>query len=406
MRGGMAALLAFALPFCIVICIHTFPTDRSIKYVKSYPSTSILQRNGFQPLPCRNLGRLKCKGKGFGGGDSSSTTSKPRNKKTEKSKKSLLRRLIAAEDGFMYTGSIRPGIQSPRRTVNQGIALPEYARTGMPSTKGQNPWDRIEVKSREDIKKMRVSGRIAREILDAAGKLVKPGVTTDQIDELVHKMCMEKNCYPSPLNYNGFPKSVCTSINEVICHGIPDSTVIQEGDIVNIDVTIFHDGFHGDCSEMFIAGETDEESKYLIQLTYDAWQEAINNLKPGLKYNEIGGIVERFVNKYGYQSARDFVAHGIGKTFHTRPFIPHVKNSENLGVMKPGHVFTVEPMIAKNADHVMWDDGWTATTIDGCRSAQFEHTFLCTEDGVEALTGKLETSPRQFWELEDQRIKL
>eukprot|EP00471_Norrisiella_sphaerica_P005969 CAMPEP_0184488680 /NCGR_PEP_ID=MMETSP0113_2-20130426/13082_1 /TAXON_ID=91329 /ORGANISM="Norrisiella sphaerica, Strain BC52" /LENGTH=270 /DNA_ID=CAMNT_0026871641 /DNA_START=372 /DNA_END=1184 /DNA_ORIENTATION=- len=269
------------------------------------------------------------------------------------------------------------------------------------------PWDKIEVKSASDIDKMRVSGRIAREILDEAGKLVKPGVKTDEIDQLVHELCMEKNAYPSPLNYNNFPKSVCTSINEVICHGIPDSTELKEGDIVNIDVTIFHDGFHGDCSEMFVVGETDEASKRLIQVTYNAWQEAIKYCKPGAKYNQIGGIVERYVKKRGYSTSRDFVAHGIGRAFHTKPFILHYDNNENLGTMEPGHVFTIEPMICEGkADHVLWPDNWTATTKDGKRSAQFEHTILITKDGCEPLTKKLPSSPVQWWEDPDRALKV
>ncbi|GAB5371272.1 hypothetical protein AAMO2058_001565000 [Amorphochlora amoebiformis] len=348
------------------------------------------------------LSRVSCRGQGFGAGSSKSK------KRTKKQQKLFIESVDKVDKfpRFRYTGDVRPGKQSPRRQVRNGIRLPEYAKSGVPSNTGLAPWDKIEEKSQSDIKKMRVSGRLAREILDAAGRMVKPGVKTDEIDALVHEMCMENNCYPSPLNYHGFPKSVCTSVNEVICHGIPDSTELKEGDILNIDVTVYHDGFHGDCSEMFTVGEVDDKSKRLIQVTYDAWQEAIKHCKPGAKYSEIGGIIERHVRKYGYRSSKDFVAHGIGKRFHTRPFIMHVENRENNGVMKPGHVFTVEPMICEGtADHVLWPDKWTATTKDGKRSAQFEHTLLITEDGVEPLTGKLEASMKQFWEGEETRYK-
>uniref|UniRef100_A0A7S3YZI5 Methionine aminopeptidase n=1 Tax=Lotharella globosa TaxID=91324 RepID=A0A7S3YZI5_9EUKA len=353
--------------------------------------------------------RCQAYGQGFGASSTSNSNPKKKNKQKEK-KKSAIGRMLRVDDsfgGFRYTGSLKPGQQSPRRRVDDGIAVPEYHKSGTPSNNGIAPWDKIEVKSAEDIKKMRAAGKIAREILDAAGRMVKPGVTTDSIDALVHSMCMERNCYPSPLNYNHFPKSVCTSINEVICHGIPDSTVLKEGDIVNIDVTVFHDGFHGDCSEMFGVGEIDDESKRLIQVTYDAWQEAIAYCKPGARYNQIGGIIEEHVTKHGYSSSPDFVAHGIGRKFHTKPFILHCKNNENLGKMEPGHVFTIEPMICQGtSSFVMWPDNWTAATKDGKRAAQFEHTFLITKDGIEALTGKLPDSPVQFWENPETRVAL
>uniref|UniRef100_A0A6V1URZ5 Methionine aminopeptidase n=1 Tax=Heterosigma akashiwo TaxID=2829 RepID=A0A6V1URZ5_HETAK len=302
--------------------------------------------------------------------------------------------------GFKYTGTTVPGVISPKREVPDHIMKPPYADDGDPKSDrgGLFPWD-IEVKTAEDIEAMRISGRIAREVLDIAGKAVKAGITTDEIDRIVHEACIERNAYPSPLNYHGFPKSVCTSLNEIICHGIPDSTVLKDGDILNIDVTVYHGGYHGDCSEMFCVGEPDAAAKDLVQVTYDAWQEAANFCKPGRPYKEIGGIIEDYVTKRGYTTVPDFCGHGIGKVFHCNPNVLHYKNNEPCGKMEPGHVFTIEPMICEGtARNVMWPDKWTAATADGKRTAQFEHTFLLTATGVEALTAKLPDSPKQFWE--------
>mmetsp|Transcript_21681 Transcript_21681/g.27250 ORF Transcript_21681/g.27250 Transcript_21681/m.27250 type:complete len:367 (+) Transcript_21681:83-1183(+) len=300
---------------------------------------------------------------------------------------------------FKYTGTTVPGILSPTRKVPENILRPDYAADGVPKAKSPVfPWD-IEVKTEEDIEGMRVSGRIAREVLDIAGQAVQAGITTDEIDQIVHNACIERNAYPSPLNYHGFPKSVCTSLNEIICHGIPDSTVLKNGDMLNIDVTVYHNGYHGDCSEMFFVGELDDAGRDLIQVTYDAWQEAANFCKPGRSYKEIGGIIEDYVTKRGYSTVPDFCGHGIGKTFHTNPNVLHYRNNEPNGKMDVGHTFTIEPMICEGtARCVMWPDKWTAATADGKRTAQFEHTFLMTSTGVEPLTGKLPTSPKQFWE--------
>jgi len=245
---------------------------------------------------------------------------------------------------------------------------------------------------------MRAAGRVAREVLDIAGLMVSPGVTTDSIDARVHAESIARNAYPSPLNYHGFPKSCCTSVNEVICHGIPDSYELQQGDIVNIDITCYVGGYHGDCSETFIVGDVDAKGRELIKVTYDCWQAAIAYCKPGMPYNGIGGIIEEFVEPFGYSSVKVFCGHGIGKVFHTTPNILHYRNNEP-GKMEVGHVFTIEPMICEGTyRHVEWVDGWTATTKDGKRSAQFEHTLLVTPTGVEPLTGKLPSSPKFFWE--------
>jgi len=259
------------------------------------------------------------------------------------------------------------------------------------------PWQ-IDVKSAEDIEGMRAAGRVAREVLDLAGALAAPGVTTDAIDALVTEETIKRGAYPSPLNYHGFPKSCCTSVNEVICHGIPDSNVLKDGDVLNIDITCYFGGYHGDCSEMVLIGDVDDAGKRLVKVTHDCWRAAIDYCKPGQPYSGIGKVIEDYIAPYGYTSVREFCGHGIGKVFHTNPNILHYKNNEP-GKMEVGHVFTIEPMICEGVyQHIMWNDQWTATTRDGKRSAQFEHTLLVTPTGVEAFTGRLPTSNPYFWE--------
>jgi len=215
---------------------------------------------------------------------------------------------------------------------------------------------------------------------------------------------LEQNgAYPSPLNYHGFPKSCCTSVNEVICHGIPDDRPLQAGDIINIDITVYLNGYHGDCSEMFVVGgeeALDDRGKELLQTTYDCWIKACQFVQPGKDYKDIGAIIEDHIDANGgFSTVRNFCGHGIGSVFHTNPNILHYRNNEPNGQMAVGHTFTIEPMICEgSAKPITWPDEWTATTIDGKRSAQFEHTLLITKDGVEALTGKNENSPIQFWE--------
>lgn len=301
---------------------------------------------------------------------------------------------------FKYAGRLMPGEQGPRLIVPDSIQRPDYALDGIPKLRGKegNPWD-IVPQTPEDITRMRKAGRIAREVLDAAVRACKVGMTTREIDELVHHETIARDSYPSPLNYHKFPRSCCTSINEVICHGIPDSTVIQDGDIINIDVTIFHDGVHGDCSETVLCGNVSDKVRDLVITTYTAWKAAINFCKPGGKYSDIGGIIEDIVTPKGYTSVREFCGHGIGRVFHNTPNVLHYKNKVRNGVMEVGHTFTIEPMICLGtATPLTWPDGWTATTSDGLPSAQFEHTLLITPTGVEELTGKIETSPKYSWE--------
>ena len=305
-------------------------------------------------------------------------------------------------DTFPYTGSVRPGVQSPRRKVPARIKRPDYAEDGKPKARGPMlPWQ-IEVKTAKDIEGMRAAGRIAREVLDAAGRMVAPGVTTDAIDALVTEESIKRGAYPSPLNYHGFPKSCCTSVNEVICHGIPDSSVLCDGDVVNIDITCYYGGYHGDCSEMFLVGEVDDAGKQLVKVTHDCWRASIDYCRAGQPFNGIGRIIEDHIRPYGYSSVREFCGHGIGQVFHTNPNIVHYANNEP-GKMAAGNVFTIEPMICEGVfQHVMWNDQWTATTKDGRRSAQFEHTLLVTSTGVEAFTGRLPTSNAFWWEEDGQ----
>lgn len=210
-------------------------------------------------------------------------------------------------------------------------------------------------------------------------------------------------CSSAPLNYHGFPKSCCTSVNEVICHGIPDDRALVDGDVVNIDITVYLNGYHGDCSEMFVVGNIDQKGKDLLQATYDCWIKACQYVQPGRDYKELGGIMEDHIEPLGFSSVRNFCGHGIGSVFHTTPNILHYRNNEPNGQMATGHTFTIEPMICEGSAKVLnWPDDWTATTVDGKRSAQFEHTLVITPDGVEAMTCKNENSMLQFWEKESE----
>lgn len=300
---------------------------------------------------------------------------------------------------FKFTGNLRPGDLSERREVPEDIPRPDYWKDGKP--KGKVPrfaWDLITLNP-EEIEKMRVSGRLAREVLDIAGQMVAPGVTTDEIDAVVHEESIKRGAYPSPLNYNKFPKSCCTSINEVVCHGIPDSTTLVDGDIINIDVTLFFNGYHGDCSETFLVGNVDEVGRQLVKTTYECLDKAIEMCKPGVKVNQIGSVIEKHAKSNKFTVVRNFCGHGVNSVFHTTPNVLHYKNDEPCGVLEEGVTFTIEPMINEGtARNITWPDEWTSTTLDGKRSAQFEHTLLVTKDGIERLTGKIESSPKFFWE--------
>jgi methionyl aminopeptidase len=280
-------------------------------------------------------------------------------------------------------GRITPGVVSPMRTVPAHIVKPPYGDTGdVPR------WNEPRVKSPEVIERMRHACTMAADILRLAGEFVKPGITTDDIDVFVHDLTIERGAYPSPLNYHRYPKSVCTSLNEVICHGIPDSTVLHDGDIINLDVTCYVDGVHGDTNATFFVGDVDAESRRLVRVTEECMWRGIEAVKPDRPLSDIGKAIEDHATKNHLGVVRAFIGHGIGEQFHTDIQVLHYYDPRNNMIMKPGMVFTIEPMITLGTwQHKMWDDDWTAVTADGKRTAQFEHTILVTDSGVDVLTG-------------------
>lgn len=280
------------------------------------------------------------------------------------------------------TDRVRRGRISPRRAVPDGIVRPDYADSGEPV---RRPEPRV--KSANVIERMRRAGRVAAEVLETVGAKVAPGVTTDELDAIAHDECIARGGYPSPLNYRGYPKSICTSVNEVICHGIPDDRTLVNGDICNIDVTIYLDGVHGDTNRTFLVGEVDAESQRLVRVTQECLERGIEAVGPGRPFSAIGQAIEEHAAANGFSVVRAFVGHGIGEQFHTDLQIPHYHDPGFTTPMEEGMTFTIEPMIAAGDwRHRMWDDGWTAVTADLRRTAQFEHTVLVTADGAEILT--------------------
>jgi methionyl aminopeptidase len=280
-------------------------------------------------------------------------------------------------------GRVLPGTVTPMRPVPEHIARPPYAETGEVEA-----WDEPRAKSPDVIERMRHAGAVAAEILRLGGEAVRPGVTTDEIDAYVHDLYVERGAYPSPLNYHGYPKSLCTSVNEVICHGIPESRALEDGDIVNLDVTAYIGGVHGDTNATFLVGDVDPASRQLVRVTEESTWRGIEAVKPGRPISDIGRAIEDHVKQYRYGVVRAFIGHGIGEQFHTDIQVLHYYDSRANTIMRPGMTFTIEPMIAMGGwQHRMWDDGWTAVTADGKRTAQFEHTVLVTDDGVDVLTG-------------------
>jgi len=276
------------------------------------------------------------------------------------------------------------------RFVPDHIPKPPYAATGRVTRLPESP-----VKSPEIIARMRRTGAIAAEVLRLAGEFVKPGITTDDIDAYVHEMCIARGAYPSPLNYRNFPKSVCTSVNEVICHGIPDGRELQHGDIVNIDVTCFAEGVHGDTNATFAVGAIGDEDRRLITLTEECMWLGIRAVRPGAPLSDIGRAIETHASKHELGVVRAFVGHGIGEQFHTDPQICHYYNPYDNAPMRTGMVFTIEPMLTLGSErHRMYKDGWTAVTLDDRRTAQFEHTVLVTNRSYEVLTGPGSVSRR------------
>lgn len=276
-----------------------------------------------------------------------------------------------------------PGTVGPRRDVPTSIPRPEYVGRPGPAT-----YTGPDVVAPETIERIRVASTIAARALALVGEHVAPGVTTDELDRIGHEYLLDHDAYPSTLGYRGFPKSLCTSINEVICHGIPDSTVLEDGDIVNVDITAYIGGVHGDNNATFLVGDVDEESRLLVERTQEALARAIKAVKPGREVNVIGRVIEKYADRFGYGTVHDYTGHGVGEAFHTGLVIPHYDTAPHYGtVIEPGMVFTIEPMLTLGTyDWTMWDDGWTVVTADGRRTAQFEHTLVVTDTGAEILT--------------------
>jgi methionyl aminopeptidase len=281
------------------------------------------------------------------------------------------------------TGYLTPGELSPLRKVPESIERPEYVGKRAPAKyTGGDIWNA------EEIELIRAAGKIAAQAIELVGKNCKPGVTTDELDRIAHEFIIENGAYPSALLYRGFPKSICTSINEVICHGIPDSTVLQEGDIVNIDITAFKNGFHGDSNQTFMVGKVTDEVRLLVERTRESLNRAIAAVAPGRQINVIGRTIESFAKRFDYGVVRDFTGHGIGRAFHSGLVIPHYDAAPAYGdEMKVGMVFTIEPMLTLGTHHWdLWPDDWTVLTKDKSITAQFEHTLVVTETGADILT--------------------
>jgi methionyl aminopeptidase len=275
-----------------------------------------------------------------------------------------------------------PGTLSPTRRVPAAIPRPEYV--GKP---GPAPYTGPEVQDDETIERMRDASRVAARAMEEAAKAIQPGTTTDELDRIAHEYMCDHHAYPSDLGYRGFPKSICTSLNEVICHGIPDSTELRDGDIVNLDVTAYLHGVHGDTNATYLCGEVDEESRLLVDRTREALDRAIKAVRPGRQINIIGRVIESYAKRFGYGVVRDFTGHGINTSFHSGLVVPHYDSPHATTVMQPGMTFTIEPMLTLGTyEYDVWDDGWTVVTKDRRRTAQFEHTVLVTADGAEILT--------------------
>lgn len=280
------------------------------------------------------------------------------------------------------TGQLTPGKVSAMRSVPVEISRPEYV--GKPAPKPHAGGDRYDS---ETISRIRKASKIAAQALEVVLDSAKAGMTTDQLDLIGHEFLLKQGAYPSTLGYRGFPKSLCTSVNEVICHGIPDDTILEEGDIVNVDISAFIDGVHGDTNGTVAIGATSQEIVALIERTREAMHRGINAAMPGREVNIIGRAIETYAKRFGYGVVREFTGHGVGTSFHSGLIIPHYDDANYRTLIEPGMVFTVEPMITLGShEWELWDDGWTVTTADKSITAQFEHTILITEDGPEILT--------------------
>jgi methionyl aminopeptidase len=281
------------------------------------------------------------------------------------------------------TGNLLPGKISKKLEVPGSIARPEYVGRPFPAE-----WTGGHIKTPEQVEKIRAAGKIAASAIQEVGNNIKPGITTDQLDKIAHEFILDHGAYPSTLGYRGFPKSCCTSLNEVICHGIPDDTELRDGDLINVDITAFKDGFHGDTNYTFTVGEVKEEISLLIERTQESLNRAIGAVAPGRQINIIGRTIEAYAKRFNYGVVRDFTGHGIGEAFHSGLVIPHFDAAPNYSLpMEVGMVFTIEPMLTLGGhEWDLWEDGWTVTTKDKSITAQFEHTLVVTESGAEILT--------------------
>ena len=278
--------------------------------------------------------------------------------------------------------AVLPAPVSPRRPVPARIARPDYVGRSAP-----RPYTGDDVQSAETVQRMRQAGRIAAQALAAAGAAVRPGVTTDEVDRVAHAFLLEAGAYPSTLGYRNFPKSCCTSVNEVICHGIPDERPLQDGDLVKVDITAYVGGVHGDNCATFACGQVDEESRLLSERTAEALRRGIAAVRPGRQVNVIGRVIESYARRFGYGVVRDYTGHGVHSAFHSGLVIPHYDDPRADTVLRPGMTFTIEPMLTLGtAEWHLWEDGWTVVTADGRRAAQFEHTLVVTDTGAEVLT--------------------
>ena len=306
---------------------------------------------------------------------------------------------------FEFTGPLRPAAYGPKRIAGASIPKPDYAISSIPVSERLDKATNASPKvyTPDQIANIREACQIGRIALDAIGDAIKVGVTTDELDRVCHEVHLAHGAYPSPLNYYKFPKSVCTSVNEVICHGIPDCRPLEDGDIVNIDVSTYYKGCHGDLNETFLVGNVDEAGRALVKCAFGCLAAALDEVRKGTMYRDLGKVISKHASATGHSVVRTYCGHGIGELFHTAPNVPHYAKNKAKGVMAPGHIFTVEPMINEGKwQDVTWPDNWTAVTIDGLRSAQFEHTVLITErteenpKGYEILTMRKD-EPVMVW---------
>ncbi|BFZ54127.1 Methionine aminopeptidase 1 [Savitreella phatthalungensis] len=299
---------------------------------------------------------------------------------------------------FSYPGPLRACYPlSAKREVPAGVSRPDYADhpEGRSLSEERARIKGVKILNAEEREGMRKVCRLAREVLDIAAAALRPGITTDEIDQIVHDECVKRDSYPSPLNYYRFPKSVCTSVNEIICHGIPDARKLAEGDIVNLDVTLYHNGFHGDLNETYYVGQKiDGDSVRVVETARECLDLALASVKPGVPFRSFGKVIEEHATKNSCSVVTTYCGHGINQLFHCSPNIPHYGKNKAPGMCTEGMCFTIEPMINLGSHRdISWPDNWTASTVDGKRSAQFEHTILVTKDGCEILTARKADSP-------------